>query len=1028
MSKLTSAKQNSWSQGTSVGDVFTASVPVTNNTSYDFAIRAVTSVTRDSNVSSIALNCAPVDGTAPGVPTITSAVAASCSQANLAWTAVTDTGGSGLAGYNLYRNGVFIRRIAAPTTSNSDTGLAASQTYSYAVSAIDNAGNQSPKSAAVNVTTPSCTNTPPIANAGPDQTVQTLVNVSFNGSGSSDPDGSIASYAWNFGDGATGSGATPTHSYSSAAVYTVTLTVTDNQGATAQDTMLVTALNRPPTANAGPDQSGTAGVSVSFNGSGSSDLDGTIASYAWNFGDGATGIGVTTSHAYAAVGTYTATLTVTDNKGATGSDTATITIGAAPNQPPIANAGADQSALTLVSLTFNGSGSSDPDGSIASWAWNFGDGTTGSGASVAHSYSSSGVYTVTLTVTDNKGATASDTATATITNRPPTAVAGPDFTTQTLINVSFKGDSSTDADGTITAYNWNFGDGSTATTADVSHAYAHAGTYTATLTVTDNKGATASDSLIATITNRAPTANAGPDQTVTINTSASFSGAGSSDPDGSISSYAWNWGDGTANGSGVSASHMYTTTGMKTVTLTVTDNNGATASDTAVVTVNAVTTSGPWAKQIGGSGTDAVNAVTHDAAGNVYAAGTFNGSVTIGSFPLSGSGFTSMFVAKFRPDGSVAWADGAATSDMVAPQGIAVDSAGNLDVVGRFDNTVNFGGGPLVATPASQLGSPVDMFIVQYNAGTGAHQWSKRFGGTYDDEASAVAVDSAGNMYFTGFFENVIDFGGGPLHDPYDSDLDVFIAKFSSAGVYAWAKNWTNTGNDRGYGIAVDASSNVTIGGSFSNGIDFGGGTMGSANAMVDGFVASFNTNGTYRWQKQIGNPNGNEYVRGLAVDGSGNVAAVGAAGLAVDFGGGSLPAFGSSDGWVADYAGADGSYRWSKRMGGVNNDYANSVTTDSANNVYVAGSFEGIANFGVASLTAAGNDDSFIEKFSSAGSPTWVRGYGGVGADEFYSVTVAPDSSPIGGGFFYGTGTFVGTTLTAPGTSSDGDLVHDAP
>ena len=298
MSKLTSGKDNSWSQGTPLGDVFTTSVPVTNNTSYDFAIRAVTTVTRDSSVASIAVACAPVDGTAPSVPTITSAVSASCSQNNLAWTTSVDTGGSGLVGYNVYRNNVFIHRVNAPTTTYSDTGLAALTMFSYTVTAIDNASSQSAKSTAVSVTTPSCTNTPPIANAGPDQTVQTLVSVAFNGSGSSDPGGSIASYAWNFGDGATGTGVAPSHSYSSAGVYTVTLTVTDNQGATAQDTMLVTALNRPPTANAGADQTVQTLVSVAFNGSGSSDLDGTIGSYAWTFGDGATASGVAPSHSY----------------------------------------------------------------------------------------------------------------------------------------------------------------------------------------------------------------------------------------------------------------------------------------------------------------------------------------------------------------------------------------------------------------------------------------------------------------------------------------------------------------------------------------------------------------------------------------------------------------------------------------------------------------------------------------------------------------------------------------------------------
>src|SRR5262249_26202465 len=158
--------------------------------------------------------------------------------------------------------------------------------------------------------------------------------------------------------------------------------------------------------------------------------------------DGATVTGANALHSYAAAGTYTVTLTVTDNKGATGTDTAVVTIGTAPNQPPIANAGADQTALTLVSLTFNGSGSSDPDGRIVSYAWNFGDGATGSGATASHTYASSGVYTVTLTVTDNKGATAADAAIASITNRLPIANAGADQSATVGAPVNFSGSGS----------------------------------------------------------------------------------------------------------------------------------------------------------------------------------------------------------------------------------------------------------------------------------------------------------------------------------------------------------------------------------------------------------------------------------------------------------------------------------------------------------------------------------------------------------------------------------------------------------
>jgi len=93
--------------------------------------------------------------------------------------------------------------------------------------------------------------------------------------------------------------------------------------------------NQPPTAVISADPtSGTAPLAVAFNGSGSTDLDGTITSYAWNFGDGTTGTGVTVSHAYNVAGTFTVTLTVTDNGNATGTASTVIVAGSTQINPP----------------------------------------------------------------------------------------------------------------------------------------------------------------------------------------------------------------------------------------------------------------------------------------------------------------------------------------------------------------------------------------------------------------------------------------------------------------------------------------------------------------------------------------------------------------------------------------------------------------------------------------------------------------------------------------------------------------------
>jgi subtilisin family serine protease len=174
--------------------------------------------------------------------------------------------------------------------------------------------------------------------------------------------------------------------------------------------------NTPPTASF-THNCGTASLSCTFDGTASSDPDGSIASYAWNFGDGTSGTGATVTHTFAAAGTYTVTLTVTDNQGATGSTSRSVAVGAPPaNQPPVA-----AYTFTCNSLfgiirwcTFNSSGSTDPDGTITARSWNFGDGTTGTGTSVTHFYSGAGARSVTLTVTDNGGATDTETKTVNV--------------------------------------------------------------------------------------------------------------------------------------------------------------------------------------------------------------------------------------------------------------------------------------------------------------------------------------------------------------------------------------------------------------------------------------------------------------------------------------------------------------------------------------------------------------------------------------------------------------------------------------
>jgi PKD repeat protein len=210
---------------------------------------------------------------------------------------------------------------------------------------------------------------PPVAAASATPTSGTVpLAVAFSSAGSSDPDGTIVSYSWNFDDGGTSNEANPAHTYSTVGVFNASLTVIDNNGLSDVASVTITVNdvpNLPPVAavSATP-TSGNAPLAVAFSGAGSSDPDGTISSYAWNFGDGTTGSGVSVNHTYNSTGTFNAVLTVTDNDGATDTDTVVITVSQDPNNVvyiqsitmSVVTSGSNRSARAVVKIV-NGAGS-----------------------------------------------------------------------------------------------------------------------------------------------------------------------------------------------------------------------------------------------------------------------------------------------------------------------------------------------------------------------------------------------------------------------------------------------------------------------------------------------------------------------------------------------------------------------------------------------------------------------------------------------------------------------------------------------
>lgn len=252
-------------------------------------------------------------------------------------------------------------------------------------------------------------NEPPVArfSFAPAQP-STLDAVSFTDA-SSDDDGEVVDWQWEFGDGNTSKEQNPSHRYGKKGTYIVRLTVVDDHGDTGMTTREIAVRNAPPEAVISFSRDARCvGSNIVFDASGSGDPDGEIARYVWDFGDGTRAEGKIVVHIYGRPGSYTVQLVVTDDDGATGKDVQRVRVEARPPEasftfiPHIEDRG---SLVVQREATFDASQSTSPDSVILKYLWDFGDGTEALGKVVTHTYKEPGSYTVELLVIDDAGVT-----------------------------------------------------------------------------------------------------------------------------------------------------------------------------------------------------------------------------------------------------------------------------------------------------------------------------------------------------------------------------------------------------------------------------------------------------------------------------------------------------------------------------------------------------------------------------------------------------------------------------------------------
>lgn len=419
-------------------------------------------------------------------------------------------------------------------------------------------------------------NTPPVANAGPDQTVTVGTTVTLDGSRSTDADGDSLTFRWQLTGLPDGSAATlsnptamrPTFVVDRPGTYVAELVVNDGTVDSAPDTVQISTENSRPVANAGPDQTVTVGTTVTLDGSASTDIDGDPLTFRWVFTALPSGSAATLSDPTAVrptfvvdrAGAYTVQLVVND--GALDSIPDTVNVSTV-NSRPVANAGPDQVASVGDTVHLDGSGSSDADGDPLTYRWSFTSKPDGSVAVLSGADTVNpafvpdvaGLYVVQLIVNDGTVDSLPDTATVTVqvppppppTNHPPVAVDDGALIAQDSAGVTLTvlaNDSDPDGDpisivavtqpanGTVT---------NTSSTVTYTPKAGFHGIDAFTYTITDGRGGSATGTVRITI-DQPPFVDAGPDQTVTLPAAATLAGTVTDDglpaPPGAVTA-AW---------------------------------------------------------------------------------------------------------------------------------------------------------------------------------------------------------------------------------------------------------------------------------------------------------------------------------------------------------------------------------------------------------------------------------------------------------------------------------------------------------
>jgi hypothetical protein len=427
---------------------------------------------------------------------------------------------------------------------------------------------------------------------------------------------------------------------------------------------------------------------------------------------------------------------------------------------------------------------------------------------------------------------------------------------------------------------------------------------------------------------------------------------------------------------------------------TSTDGDSASAGATGGAGTTSTDTSGPSG---GPSGGEAGGAAGAPGAPTALVAVPGDGTVTLTWTAPADTGGSAIDGWLLELTDGSGWqpavdADGDAANGTATVTGLVNGTTYGFRVAARNDTGTGAFGDPAAATPA-----PARLLATA--------------GGATTDDAHGIAALPDGSALVTGSFGGTATFGATTAVSA--GGADVYVARLSAIGTWAWVTTVGTAGSDVGRAITGLPDGSAVVTGQLAGAATFGTTTV-TAFGGADVFVARISRDGTWQWATTAGGT-GADDGRGIAALPDGSTVVVGSVAANASFGTTTLAGAGGADLFAARVD-ATGTWTWARSGGGTGGDHAAAVAPLPDGSVVLTGSFEGTASFGGTAFSAIGGDDLVAARLSSSGTWTWVTRAGGSGPDSGRAVTVRADGSAVVAGTLGGTAVVAGTILTPIG------------